>query len=138
IPLPSLKKQQDIVFNLEYFLSEIGKGRKEQANSIEEIQKLWRHTAIKILHEFPPTCWRFLHEVIDIQGGCTPSKSNPAFFNGNVPWIRPQNMKTIEIYQSSDYISQFAIDNSPLKIFQPGTVLVVIRGMILVHTVPSA
>ena len=138
IPLPSLNKQRGIVETLERLLTNIEDVQKEQAKSVEENLKLWRNATIKILNDFPQGYWHPLREIIDIQGGCTPSKGNPAFFNGNIPWIRPQNMKTTEIFQSSDCVTQSAIENSSLKIYQPGTVLIVIRGMILVHTVPVA
>ena len=105
IPLPPLNKQQRIVLILERLLAKLEEVRKEQAKVIEENQKLWRHASIKIMKDFPLNYWRPLSDVIDIQGGSTPSKSNPAFFDGNIPWIRPQNMKTTEIFQSSDYVS---------------------------------
>jgi len=37
-----------------------------------------------------------------------------------------------------DHISEEAISSSPAKLLDPGSVLIVVRGMILAHTVPSA
>jgi type I restriction enzyme S subunit len=138
IPLPPLEEQGRIVAMLERLMGKIAGARKERAGVVEESRELRRDATIKILEQYPTEYWRALREVIDIEGGSTPSKSNPTYYGGNIPWIRPQNMKTIEIYKSSDYVSQSAIDDSSLKIIQPGAILVVIRGMILVHTVPSA
>ena len=47
-------------------------------------------------------------------------------------------MKSWELFDSVDHISEDAIANSAAKLIEPGAVLVVVRGMILVHTFPSA
>jgi type I restriction enzyme S subunit len=79
-----------------------------------------------------------LQDLVTLQGGGTPSRANPFYWKGSIPWIRPQNMKTREIKDSTDRITQEAIRNSSAKLLPAGAVLVVVRGMILAHTVPAA
>ena len=47
-------------------------------------------------------------------------------------------MKQDILYDSADHISPFAAEHANLKYISPGAVLVVVRGMILAHTVPIA
>ena len=71
-------------------------------------------------------------------GGGTPSKRNPEFWSGDIPWISPKDMKVDYINQSQDMITAKAIDNSSIKIVPSGTLLMVVRGMILDHSFPVA
>ncbi len=47
-------------------------------------------------------------------------------------------MKTPELHDSIDHISEQATQETAAKFIEPGAVLVVVRGMILAHTFPSA
>jgi type I restriction enzyme, S subunit len=76
-------------------------------------------------------CARFI-------SGATPSKSNPVFWEGEFPWVSPKDMKVDTIYDAQDHISEFVFERTNLKRIQPGTPLIVVRGMILDHTVPMA
>lgn len=71
-------------------------------------------------------------------GGGTPSKSNPNFWDGNIPWISPKDMKVDFISESIDAISQEAIEGSAVKLIPSGSLLLVVRGMILAHSFPVA
>jgi type I restriction enzyme, S subunit len=75
-------------------------------------------------------------EVVKIAGGGTPSKANPDFWNGTIPWVSPKDMKPPTISDSEDKITTAAMTSSPVKLIPPGNVLIVVRGMILAHTVP--
>lgn len=72
-------------------------------------------------------------------GGGTPSKSNPAYWkNGTVLWVSPKDMKSHEITDSLDKITEAAIADSSAKYVEPNSVLVVMRSGILRHTLPVA
>jgi type I restriction enzyme S subunit len=72
------------------------------------------------------------------QGGCTPSKDNSAFWNGDIPWVTPKDMKTDVISDSTDHVTDEALQNTGLKLIPHPVVLIVVRGMILAHTFPVA
>ena len=79
-----------------------------------------------------------LGEVVEVTGGGTPSKRNPAFWDeGTIPWVSPKDMKVWEIEDSQDHVTEAAIEGSAAKWIEPGAVLVVVRGMILAHTFPA-
>lgn len=80
-----------------------------------------------------------LHGLGTWYGGGTPSKFNDAFWsNGTIPWISPKDMKSLQLTDSEDHISSAAIEQTNIKAFPPGTVLVVIRSGILSRTLPVA
>lgn len=71
-------------------------------------------------------------------GGMTPSKDNDAFWAGEIPWVSPKDMKRFVLHDSTDHISQAALESTSLKLNPVDSVLVVVRGMILAHTFPVA
>ncbi len=80
-----------------------------------------------------------LNEVcLNIYGGGTPSKSNPEFYVGNIPWVTPKDMKSDMINDSIDHINELAIEKSSTRIIPKNSVLMVIRSGILKHTLPVA
>lgn len=71
-------------------------------------------------------------------GGATPSKDHLAFWNGRIPWVSPKDMKIDLIADSQDHVTEEAVARSSLRLVPAGSVLMVVRGMILAHTVPVA
>lgn len=71
-----------------------------------------------------------------LTGGGTPSKANAAFWGGTIPWVSPKDMKPPTIFGSEDKITEAAMAASPVSLIPAGNVLIVVRGMILAHTVP--
>jgi type I restriction enzyme S subunit len=71
-------------------------------------------------------------------GGGTPSKSNPDYWNGDIPWVSPKDMKVDYIDSSEDYVTQRAINETSIKTIPPHSLLMVVRGMILSHSFPVA
>jgi type I restriction enzyme M protein len=79
-----------------------------------------------------------LRELVTVRGGGTPAKTNAAYWDGTIPWISPKDMKVREIFDSADHISAGATTETAAKLIDPGAVLIVVRGMILAHTAPTA
>ena len=70
--------------------------------------------------------------------GGTPSKKREDYWSGNFPWVSPKDMKTSYLYDSQDHISELVFDETTLKKIPAGSVLIVVRGMILAHSFPVA
>ncbi|MCZ0914935.1 restriction endonuclease subunit S [Gordonia amicalis] len=77
-----------------------------------------------------------LGELVDFYSGGTPPKSNAKFWQGNVPWFSAKDMKKPRLTDSADHIAEEVFSSTPLRKLPPGTVAIVVRGMILAHTVP--
>jgi type I restriction enzyme S subunit len=76
-----------------------------------------------------------LGELADIQSGATPSKGNPEFWNGSIPWVSAKDMKGLFLADAEAHISAAAIDDGA-RLAPPGTLLVLTRGMTLLKDVP--
>ncbi|MFC0399425.1 restriction endonuclease subunit S [Paraburkholderia rhizosphaerae] len=76
-----------------------------------------------------------LDGLVNIQSGATPSKANPAFWNGSVPWVSAKDMKRLFLEDAEDHISALAIDDGA-RVVPGGTLLVLTRGMTLLKDVP--
>ncbi len=69
-------------------------------------------------------------------GGGTPSKENELYWDGNIPWVSPKDMKWDYIIDTQDHITNEALENSASRLVPPNTVLLVVRSGILKHTIP--
>lgn len=87
-----------------------------------------------------PTHWkeRRLKFIADFAGGGTPSKDNREFWNGDIPWVSPKDMKSFRVSNSEDHITSAGLENSSTQMVPAGSVLIVARSGILKHTIPVA
>lgn len=81
---------------------------------------------------------RDLGEVAVFVSGGTPSKERSDYWEGTFPWVSPKDMKVLEIEDAIDHVSEVAFSETTLKQIPEKTLLIVVRGMILDHTVPIA
>lgn len=72
------------------------------------------------------------------RGGGTPSKSRPEFWKGDLPWVSPKDMKVLHIADAQDHVSPAAVEGSSVRLIPPGSLLMVVRGMILARAFPVA
>jgi type I restriction enzyme, S subunit len=70
--------------------------------------------------------------------GGTPAREETAYWDGEIPWVSPKDMKRRVIDSSQDTITKRAIEETGIKLISPPVVLIVVRGMILAHTFPVA
>ena len=68
--------------------------------------------------------------------GGTPSKSVDSYWDGELPWVSPKDMKNQEIRDAEDHISEQAVQDSATGIAKPGDLLIVVRSGILRRTIP--
>ncbi len=87
-----------------------------------------------------PVSWGLskLADVGEWKGGGTPSKANPAYWKGEIPWVSPKDMKSDIIRFSEDSINEIALSESSASLIPAGAILVVTRSGILRHTLPLA
>lgn len=83
-------------------------------------------------------CWSRLSALGQLKGGGTPSKTRDDFWNGDIPWVSPKDMKVSYIEAAQLSITAAAIDDSAVNLLPSGAVLFVVRGMILAHSFPVA
>ncbi|MFH1010100.1 MAG: restriction endonuclease subunit S, partial [bacterium] len=95
--------------------------------------------AVESDDEFPAHWLRVpLGKTGEWRGGGTPSKSRPEFWKGDLPWVSPKDMKVLHIADAQDHISPAAVEGSSVRLIPPGSLLMVVRGMILARAFPVA
>ena len=83
--------------------------------------------------------WANVDLIAKIVGGGTPSKEYPDYWvDGTIPWVSPKDMKVSKISDSTDHITELALEKTSVKMIPGGSVLVVTRSGILAHTFPVA
>jgi len=81
--------------------------------------------------------WTRFPDIASIAGGATPSKAILSYWTGDIPWVSPKDMKVAFISDAQDHIADAALQGS-LSLIPPGSLLMVVRGMILAHSFPIA
>ena len=79
-----------------------------------------------------------VRSLASFRGGATPAKSQDEFWDGDIPWVSPKDMKRASISDSEDHVTDAALAASSIALLPIGSVLVVVRGMILAHSFPVA
>lgn len=77
-----------------------------------------------------------LGEIVDFYSGGTPPKATAELWDGDVPWFSAKDMKQPRLTDSADHVSESVFSTTSLRRLPAGTVVMVVRGMILAHTVP--
>lgn len=78
---------------------------------------------------------RSLGELAIWSSGGTPSKSNPRYWNGNIPWISASSMKTGRLEQSDRTLTTEGLNNGS-RLANAGDVLLLVRGSELHKRIP--
>src|SRR5690606_32589903 len=55
----------------------------------------------------------------EVLGGSTPSKADSEFWDGDIPWVSPKDMKRAVISDAQDHVSAKALTRTSLKIVPP-------------------
>lgn len=71
-----------------------------------------------------------LSDLVSFASGGTPSKSNPVYWDGEIPWISGASLKSLRLSASDRNVTTEAINNGT-KLAPAGAVLILVRGMSL-------
>lgn len=91
---------------------------------IEEIPESWSVVALKRVAK-PST-------------GMTPNKANPEYWDGDIPWFSSKDIKDFYLTDSEDHITEKAIEDCGLTLYDANSVVFCARSGILRHTFPVA
>lgn len=64
-----------------------------------------------------------LSDLAEIQSGGTPSRSNSAYWNGDIPWVKISDIKGKYVTETEEFITEEGLMNSSAKVFERGTIL---------------
>ena len=77
-----------------------------------------------------------LADCCEFYSGGTPTKGKSEYWNGEIPWFSPKDIKSFDLVSAQDRISEVAVRESATRLVMPGTILVVGRSGVLAHTLP--
>ncbi|WP_335908636.1 restriction endonuclease subunit S [Shewanella indica] len=77
-----------------------------------------------------PEGWqeRTIGDIATVFAGGTPSRSNPDYYSGSIPWVKSGEVNSKKIYGTSEHISELAVKESSAKWAEKGSVLVAMYG----------
>ena len=78
---------------------------------------------------------RSLGSIGSFASGGTPSKDNPDYWNGSIPWVSASSMYELVIERADHYVTPLAIGNGT-RIAKKGSILILVRGSMLFKRVP--
>jgi type I restriction enzyme S subunit len=156
-PIPSLEEQEAIARFLDFKTEKIDALIAKKQTLLEKLAEkrtaLISHAVTKGLDPSVPmkdsgvewlgkipAHWdtKRLRFLTTMAGGMTPSTGAPDYWNGEVPWITPKDMKREVLDSSIDMLTDKAVVEGGIRLHETGRVLIVVRGMILAHTFPVA
>lgn len=87
-----------------------------------------------------PEHWKIsrVRHLASLCSGATPSKDVLSYWEGNIPWVSSQEVKSDIIKDTSLHISEEAINSCSTQLMPAGTLVMVVRSGILQHTIPVA
>lgn len=157
IPYPPFEEQQTIATFLDRETGKIDALIAEQQRLVkllaEKRQAVISHAVTKGLNPNAPMKdsgiewlgevpehWRIskLKHLAQFSGGGTPSREKMAYWNGDIPWVSPKDMKREFIDSAEESITSEGLQNSTAALLPTGRVLMVVRSGILQHTIPVA
>ena len=69
-----------------------------------------------------------LGELADWGSGGTPSRSDPNYYGGTIPWIKSGELNSRYVTTTEEFITEAAIKNSSAKLFPAGSVAIAMYG----------
>jgi len=109
-----IKKQEEIIRNTEQTILAIKEGLVDKSDFDGD----WQYEDLANLCD-------------EIKTGGTPSRANPAYFKGNIPWVKISDLKELNyVCETEEKITEEAIRNSNAKKLPKGTVLISIFASI--------
>jgi len=79
-----------------------------------------------------------LGDIVSIVGGGTPTRTNPDYYGGEIPWVTPKDMRSYRINKSLVKLTRSGLRNGATRLIPPNSILIVVRSGVLKHTVPVA
>lgn len=115
VPLPLLEVQEQIAVQI---------GRQKALNDgAAMVLDNWKVETCLFSGSDTP-----LSDIADIGTGSTPSRTNAAYFGGDIHWVLTAEVDECEIHSTSETLTKQAIKDCALRIYPPDTILIAMYG----------
>jgi type I restriction enzyme S subunit len=139
VPLPPLPEQQRIVAILEEAFAGLATSTANAEKNLRSARALFE-SQLQFVFTQRAAAWKeyTLDQICSFSSGGTPSKSNLAYWKGEIPWVSGRDMKTDRLDDAALHISREAIDDSATRVAPVGALLILVRGMGLANGIAIA
>lgn len=127
IPLPPLDEQHRIVAHIEALAARIAETRGLRQQAVMEVDFLFAQ-AIKRAFEVYQDKSVTLGDIFRVTNGSTPSRANPAYWDGDIKWVSSGEVAFNRITNTNEKITELGLANSSAKVYPPNTVLIAMIG----------
>lgn len=139
VPVPAIAEQRAIV----NVLSKIQAAVETQSKIVATLRELKTATMARLFRRGDsneplkesdlgtiPQSWKVveLGQLCQIASGGTPSRDNPQYWNGKVPWVKTGEVNYRRIIKTEEHITEMGLANSAAQIFPRGTILMAMYG----------
>ena len=69
-----------------------------------------------------------IQDICSLGSGGTPSRSNPSYYKGDIPWVKTGEVINDVIFNTEEHINQNAIENSSAKLYPKGSLIIAMYG----------
>lgn len=133
IPLPPIEVQTEIVRILDKFTSLEAELKAELKAELDCRKRQYEYYRDKLLSfenvGGQEVEWKKMSEVCkNICSGGTPLTSKAEYYDGNIPWLRTQEVDYCEIHSTLRNITQLGLENSSAKMIPANCVIVAMYG----------
>jgi hypothetical protein len=128
IPLPSLAEQVRIVERIEELVAQIDEARTLRHQAAEEADALVL-SALKHLRLPTGTVGKPVSACSSMSTGTTPPSARSDYYGGPIQWYTPGDLEYQQrLEASSRTLSELALAERKARMFEPGTVLLLVIG----------
>jgi len=130
VPLPPIDEQRRIVERIEHFSTMIETAKQMKSNAVEDGETLNLQILKGIRTRLLSKDYDIekIGDIVTVTSGGTPSRKNPRYWGGNIPWIKSGELNDGEIVEAEEYITQEGLADSSAKLFPVNTILVALYG----------
>jgi len=139
VPKPPLTIQKKIASILSNYDDLIENNRRRMVLLEEAARQLYREWFIRL--KFPghehtriidgvPEGWEkgMVSDFYETSSGGTPIRKNPEFYDGDIKWVKTQELQDGFLFDTEEHITEDAIKKSAAKLFPTNTLLIAMYG----------
>ena len=132
IPVPPLEVQTQIAYILDHF-TELAASLQAELQARKEQYEYYRNKLLTFDNigggSTQSVTWMKMSEICaNITSGGTPNVSKKEYYNGNIPWLRTQEIDWRDIYNTNIKITTEGLANSSAKMIPTNCVIVAMYG----------
>lgn len=89
------------------------------ANAISAKKRFYENSPFKVVK---------VEQICRVNSGGTPSRSNPEYYMGDIPWVKTAEVNDTEIFDTEEKITEMALKNSSARLYPKGSIIIAMYG----------